>query len=93
MSSFQSALNLTSVYYKRNIPTPLHNTVETGCLALLAVKRIVLCKLYRSLLGAYAQQATRMTSDRLHEPRKKARSRLEKKHRELRSLFACWPPL
>ena len=35
-----------------------YNTVETGCYALFAVKRIVLCELYCSLLGAYAQQAT-----------------------------------
>ena len=39
-------------------------TVETGCKALLVIKRIlfikciVLCELYYSLLGAYAQQAT-----------------------------------
>ena len=61
------------------------STVETGCKALLAVKSIlfikciVLCELYCSLLGTYAQQATWMTSNQLHEPRKKARSRLEEK--------------
>ena len=33
--------------------TYIINIVETGCLVLLAVKRIVLCELYGSLLGAY----------------------------------------
>ena len=54
---------------------------------ILFIKRIVLCKLYHSLLGAYAQQATWTTSNRLHYPRKRARGRLEKRNIEN---YALW---
>ena len=54
---------------------------------ILFIKCIILSELYRSLLGAYVQQATWTTSDRLHDPRKRARGRLEKRNVEN---YALW---